>query len=68
MEWLKWDICCYFHGLNDFGYKPGTKEFSRSHTYDAECFAGGEGIKCTRNGYCVIARNQDWTKVSKKSW
>jgi len=65
---IKWDICPHFHGMSDMGYKgDGTREFGRAHTYSGECYAFPE-TKCRRNGNCVTARTQNWSKVGKNSW
>ena len=55
---LQWDICPSLHAMNDFAGGPGGEGFSRSHTYNAECYAlrpGGSG-RCHRKGKCLIAR------------
>lgn len=57
----RWDICQYFHGMNDFGYadkeereKTG-KLYSRTRTYGGECYASKDGKKCKRRRICVRA-------------
>ena len=59
---IKWDICEMLHAMNDFGFKKNG-EYSRSHTYNAECYANHEGGICSRNGRCLIARNENWKQI-----
>lgn len=61
MKIINWDICQYLHAMNDFGIdQQATKEqrtriYSKSRTYNAECYAEQKGIECKRKGRCIIA-------------
>lgn len=56
---IRWDICLYFHGMNDFGRSDDGKGYSRSHTYSGECYADEEEKRCTRKGRCVLRYGGD---------
>lgn len=56
-----WDICPYFLGLSDVGYRqdgePGHGRYSRARTYDGECHQSIAGKSaCPRRGICVRAK------------
>jgi len=57
-----WDICMYLHAMSDMGcdmiatQKTGQRVYSRSHTYNAECYImSSKMVDCPRNGKCLIA-------------
>ena len=57
-----WDICLDLHAMNDMGCDSAATEqaghmvYSRSRTYNAECFRLESGKQCNRRGRCVIAK------------
>jgi len=57
----RWDICPKLHAMNDMGIdserttKAGRRIYSRTRTYNAECYAEKDGERCTRRGRCILA-------------
>jgi len=57
----RWDICPKLHAMNDMGCDTaktkavGRMIYSRSRTYNAECYAETDGERCTRRGKCILA-------------
>jgi hypothetical protein len=67
---IVWDICQHFHAMNDFGFNNtgmGNQKYSRSFTYNAECYSLRENKPCVRNGKCVIARDINRNPINKNS-
>ncbi|MDD2657776.1 MAG: hypothetical protein PHD04_03925 [Candidatus Pacebacteria bacterium] len=54
---LQRDICPNLHALNDFGYARDSLHpkdlYSRSRTYEVECWAEKDGEECGRKGQCI---------------
>lgn len=59
MDDVRWDICQYFHGMNDFAHADSGIGYSRPQTYRGECYAEDEGKRCTRKGKCVLRYGGD---------
>ena len=56
---IRWDVCPFFHGFNDFAYNSSGSDarYSRCQTYGGECYAEQDGEeRCRRRGRCVVAR------------
>jgi len=66
---ISFDICKHLHTMTDFGHRHMEDTSVRVYINNAECYAKEDGVPCSRNGRCVIARNgRTWKQVNRKSW
>jgi hypothetical protein len=68
---INFDICNHFETGRDFGHGDGNcygKFGKRSSLSNTQCHAQEDGKVCRRRGRCVVARDNNWKLISKKSF